>query len=199
MATSSWVSPNSATSLTGIGTIAWTSPTNVHADDGTRASATTIPAAGASRWLRAYFDFATGDVVPAGATIDGIELEVDTYSNDTWPVRFNAARLVIGGSIGGTDVPSMPSTNWGASGTLGEAVITLGGATNLWSSTPTAADVRGSTFGVAISVKNDEASKNRNGVVDYMRMRIYYTVGSSFQAAWYTAPNPDKLLCPGLF
>lgn len=198
MATTSWVLANTGTNVTGIGTIDWSSPTNIHADDGTRSSATTIPPGGASRWLRAYFNFATGDIVPSGATINGIEVEVDTYSVNTYLVRFNAARLVIGGVIGGTDVPSMPSTNWGAA-SLGDAVITLGGASNLWSATPTASDVRGSTFGVAISAKNDEGSKNRNAVVDYIRMRIHYTVSSSFQAAWYTAPNPDKLLCPGLF
>ena len=179
MTTSSWVfaKSGSGASVTGIGTVAWTGATDVNADDSTRASANTIPAGGASNWLRAYFDFATGDVVPAGATIVGIEAEVDCFGYGGYPVRFNAARLVIGGTIQGSNVDNMPATNWGTPST-GDAPLTLGGATNLWGATPSAADVRGSTFGIAISAKNDEASKNRNAGVDYIRMRIYYTVAS---------------------
>lgn len=176
MTTSSWVFVKATTgaNVTGIGTVAWSNPTDISADDSTRALAASIPAAGASNWLRGYFDFATGDVVPSGVTIDGIEVEVDTYGYDGYPVRFNAARLVIGGTIQGSDVAGMPSTNWGTPST-GDAPILLGGATALWGATPSAADVRGSTFGVAISAKNDEASKARNAYVDYIKMRIYYT------------------------
>lgn len=198
MAVTSWVSASSAANVTGTGTISWSNPTYVHTDDADRASATTIPSGGASNWLRAYFSFSSSDV-PSGATIDGIEVEMIVYGSNTLLVRLKDARLVIGGVIGSTDLPSMPTTNWGTTGTIQEETLTLGGATNKWSESPTQANVTGASFGIAISAENYEASKNRNATVDYMRMRIYYTVGVSFKAAWYTAPNPDQLLCPGLF
>lgn len=181
MAVTPWVfvKSGSGTSVAGIGSVSWAGATDISADDGTRANANTVPPGGATNWLRGYIDVATGDLVPSGAMIDGIEARVQTYGIDTQLVRFNAARLVIGGVIGSTNVPSMPSTNWGAP-SLGDANILLGGATNLWAETPTAADVRGSTFGIAISAKNDEGSKNRNCVVDCIEMRIYFTLGDVF-------------------
>ena len=185
MALTAWVFVKATTgaSVTGIGTVSWVGATDISADDATRAAANTIPAGGASNWLRGYFDFATGNLVPVGANIDGIEAEVDTFGYDGYPVRFNAARLVIGGTIQGTNVSNMPATNWGTP-SIGDAPMTLGGSTNLWGATVSAADVRGATFGIAISAKNDEASKNRNAGVDYIRMRIYYTPAGAPPAAY---------------
>lgn len=177
MAVTSWVSASSAASVTGTGTVAWTSPTNVHTDDTSRAEATSIPASGESNWLRAYFAFTSSDV-PSGATIDGIEVEMIVYGSNTLLVRLKKARLVIGGTIGSTNMPSMPTTNWGTTGTIQEESLTLGGSSNLWSETPTQGNVTGASFGIAISAENYEASKNRNASVDYMRMRVYYTAAT---------------------
>lgn len=176
MAVTSWKFAASGSSVTGIGSVSWTgNTTDVTADDGVRIAASPIAAGGITNWLRSYFAFTTSDV-PVGSTIDGIEVEVDTYGINTYSVRFYAARLVIGGTIGGTNVSGMPSTNWGGVGS--DAPLTLGGATNLWASSPTASDCVGATFGVAIAAENYEASKSRDASVDYVKMRIYYTLGA---------------------
>lgn len=182
MAVTSWqfVKSTTGASVSGIGTVAWSGPTNIEADDATRAIATSLGAGAKSYWLRGYFNFTTSDV-PSGATIDGVEVEVDTYNATSYLCRFYAARIVIGGTINGTDVSGMPSTTWGNS-PIGEGKLTLGGASNLWNATPTDSDVRGSTFGVAISVENYEASKTRAPGVDYIRMRIYYTTSAVIDA-----------------
>lgn len=178
MAVTSWKFASSGDSVTGIGSVAWTPDVTgpIAADDAYRTEAASLPAAGITNWLRAYFSFTTSDV-PVGSTVDGIEVEVDTYGVSTYSVRFYAARLVIGGSISGTNVSGMPSTTWGTGGG-GDAPMTLGGSTNLWASTPTASDVVGATFGVAIAAENYEASKSRSPSVDYIKMRIYYTLGA---------------------
>lgn len=177
MAVTSWVSASSAASVTGVGTVAWTNPTNCHADDTNYAAANSMAAGAISNWLRAYFSFSSSDV-PSGATIDGIEVEMIVYGSNTLLVRLKHARLVIGGTIGSTNLPSMPTTNWGTTGTIQEETLTLGGSTNLWSETPTQGNVTGANFGIAISAENYEASKNRNATVDYMRMRIHYTAAT---------------------
>lgn len=177
MAVTSWVSASSGATVTGTGTVAWGGPTNIYTDDSNYAIASSLSAGSETNWLRAYFAFTSGDV-PSGATIDGIEVEMIVYGSNITLVRLKKARLVIGGSIGGTNMPSMPTTNWGTTGSVIEETLTLGGSTNLWSATPTQSDVTGASFGIAISAENYEASKARNATVDYMRMRIYYTTGT---------------------
>ncbi|GEM_PF-5215912 len=69
--------PLSGTSsnLTGVGTIAWVNPPNADATDDTYATATF----GTSNYLYANIGFA----IPAGATIDGISIEVEkSYANN---------------------------------------------------------------------------------------------------------------------
>lgn len=172
MAVTAWRFASSGANVQTIGSVSWSAPEEIVSDNANRAYADSMAAGAISNWLRAYFGFTTSDV-PAGSTINGIEAEVDTYGVSTYSVRFYAARLVIGGTIGGTNVSGMPSTNWG--GTASDAPLTLGGATNLWASSPTASDVVGATFGIAIAAENYEASKSRNATVDYVKMRIYYT------------------------
>lgn len=175
MAVTSWRFASSGANVGTIGSMSWASPEDIVSDDANLASADSMPAGTITNWLRAYFGFTTSDV-PVGSTIDGIESEVDTFGVSAFSVRFYAARLVIGGTIGGTNVSGMPSTNWGGAGE--PAPLTLGGASNLWASAPTASDCVGATFGVAIAAENYEAEKSRHAAVDYIKMRIYYTLGA---------------------
>ena len=88
------------TSQAGIGSVAWTSPGNAISSDNNYASASVDGTT--TNYLRCLnYGFA----VPAGATINGIEVNVERKSDRTQNngSADDAARLVKGGTIQATD------------------------------------------------------------------------------------------------
>lgn len=165
-------SPGSAANDASIGTIAWSGPTNILASDDTYATAA-ISAA----HLRSNFLVATnfGFSIPGGSAIVGILVEWEV-SHDIFPtigtITDNAARLVKGGVIGGTD--RLNATAWDVT----DAYLPHGGAADLWGDTWTPADINASTFGAALSAKIDMDSSTAQ--VDHCRITVTYTAGASF-------------------
>jgi hypothetical protein len=87
--------------------------------------------------------------IPSGATILGIEVSVPKFDAGTGTVNDHSVKLVIGGSVVGSD--QADGTSWSNSGYV---VDTYGGPTILWGLTPTPAQLNAngpSGFGVAIS------------------------------------------------
>lgn len=174
---SSTRSPSSGSNATGIGTVAWTSPGAVTADDQNYAAASSLTAGATTNWLKIIFDFSS---LPSGSTINGIEISLNHYES-TAPLKlvYTAMRLVIGNTIQTPNVDNMPTAEW--STVTGENTVTAGGSANKWGVNPSYADVSGANFGIALAVKSNEASKSRTAQIDYASCTVYYSSSNSYQ------------------
>jgi hypothetical protein len=148
-----------------IGTITWTTPENITADDTNYATAT-LGQDNISYYLQGT-DY--GFSISSDATIKGIEVEIGRYASDS-DIRDYIVRLVKGGSVTG-DNKAATGTTWPTD----VAVATYGGAADLWGTTWTYSDINVSNFGVALSATNDDAT-TPNTYVDYMQITVTYTV-----------------------
>ena len=147
----------------------WTTPANVGADDGAygQITAASFDANDLSYLLRAT-NPSMG--VPSGATIDGILVEIE---------RHYAAGTVADEDVcltkdGSTRVGADKST--GAAFPATDAITSFGGATDLWGTTWTVAEINATTFGVLYKMKATGA--NADGFVDFIRITVYYTAGA---------------------
>lgn len=115
-----------------------------------------------------------GFSIPTGATIDGIEVEVERHSLADSGGDFGvdlSVRLVKGGTFTGDDKADT-TTHWPTT----DAYKTYGGATDLWGETWTAADINSTGFGFGFSGVNNSPTFNRL-FGDHARITVYYTEG----------------------
>lgn len=148
--------------------VAWTNTTNIYADDTTYASVSGVTA---TQWLKAT-NFSAS--IPAGSTILGISVEVKAYSTGTKPFKVSSIKLIIGGSISGSNLNS-GSVNLTAT----PRYDTYGSSSTLWGLTPSDTDVNDSTFGVGVGYTR-ASGKGANVVyVDYITVQITYNPPSS--------------------
>jgi len=168
--------PNSCgtgANVTGVGTIAWSNPTNIYTNNSV--SATVGGVVATSNYLRASnFGFS----IPSGATIDGIVVEIrDTISDPN--VTDNILRLVKGGVISGDNKSAGLIWPGGA-----YSYRSFGGSSDLWGVTLNSTDVNSTDFGFVLSVTITFGGKgNGIGAVDHIRMTVHYTTGSGPTAA----------------
>jgi len=166
MASEGPLSPTAAIS-TGGGK-AWSSPTAVYSSDDSRAL-TFLGGSESSQQLQATdFNFS----IPAGATIDGIEVSIER-SQDTLPqdIEDSLVQLIKGGTPSGNNkadtVTAWPTT---------DATATYGSSSDLWGLSLTPTDINASNFGIAISAYNDrDPGLGVNGRIDHTTITVYYT------------------------
>lgn len=117
---------------------------------------------------------AFGFTIPTGATIDGIEVEVDRWATGSLQkhsVRDQFVRLYKGGVLAPTNRGSLLVT-WPTIST----VKTYGSSSDLWGNTWTAEDINDPTFGVGFSVRLDDQNGYLiEGFIDYLKVTVYYT------------------------
>lgn len=168
MADTGWQFPGTTSGSRGTGTFAWVSHADITADDGNSASCSVITGPNSSQGLAgASFGF-SGDI-PAGATIDGIEVQVGDWAmspadNITW----TDVQLILADDSDGTEDKSSDFSAWNTTVQTEAA----GGASDLWSETVDRADVIDVDWGFFIRV---DGATNDVAVVDYFRMKIYYS------------------------
>lgn len=156
-------SPSTGTDVSGIGTVTWSSPGNIVSSNDSKAQAT-LGVNTSSHYLTATgFGFS----IPAGAPILGVTAEIELSASNGVLVYDNSVKIVIGGSVMGTDKARASSTKWPTTDTY----ITYGGGADLWGATITAADVNASDFGVAISAFGLSSVTAR---VDHIRITVTY-------------------------
>ncbi len=159
-------SPSAATDDTGVGTVAWTNPSNVFASDNSYVSAAGLGPGSITHYLKATgFGFS----IPTSATILGIKVEVERKAVLTSGLSDHAVRIVKGGTIGSTD--RSLSGNW----PLSDAYTSYGSGTDLWGTTWTASDINASNFGFALSV-HDIGIGGTMPNIDHIRITIYYSM-----------------------
>lgn len=165
------------TGLSPSGTANWSNPNNAKADD--EAYATVVVAKdseslGPEQSNYLYFhNFAFG--IGAGATINGVEFELQAKSTDATKDIIVTMRLV-------KTTSTLVGTDQSASNAIptSDTIFTFGNPTSLWGTTLTQAEVSASGFGVVMAVRttNTTAGASSTISVDYGKMTVYYTGGS---------------------
>ena len=172
-AASSTASPGTIVSDGSVGTAAWTNPGNASASDDSRANASSEYGVGVATEYLKTTNF--GFSIPTGATIDGIEAQVER-SCDVWftleCMKDTNIRIVKGGAIGSTNKADT-GTIWPTS----DATNTYGNSTDLWGETWTASDINNSDFGFVLATTESlEPLDNATPRIDHMQITVYYTV-----------------------
>lgn len=112
-----------------------------------------------------------GFAVPAGATIDGIEVNIER-TRAIGRVYDNEVKIVKAGSIGTTDKSG--GALWGGED-FSRTTATFGGADDLWGETWTADDINSGGFGVAFATKMTIVGGGGYAKVDHIQITVYYT------------------------
>lgn len=136
------------------------SATNAFADGGGFAS--NINGAGDRHVFSNY-----GFTIPTGATINGIEVRTDWYLDSESGVNSLSVEL---SHDNGT---SWTSAKTDSTETTVEHIVSLGGASDTWGRTWSAADFSDSNFKVRVTSTSDSAS--RDFFLDWIPVRVYYT------------------------
>ena len=112
--------------------------------------------------------------IPAGATINGIEVDIRRRCRDPGSdIIDHEVRLVQGGKIQPTNrAASVPwSTNW--------IYASYGGQSDLWGRLWTPAQVNDPTFGLALAVAWNGTAGNDDAFVDHVRVMVHYATSCS--------------------
>ncbi|WP_342640950.1 hypothetical protein [Rhodoligotrophos ferricapiens] len=166
--------------------VAWSTPEAVLvANDASYAQASLSLFSQTSAALQVTgFDFSA---IPDGVEITGIEARIRRYLGSSGAVADGNIRLVVGGTATGQNKAA--AGGWPASA----ADATYGGAADLWTLTPTVAQVKAANFGIAIVASRDSGSPAARVTTVWMRVH-YATAGfnrlSTRHAGTWNTPQP---------
>lgn len=160
--------PGQGSNVSGVGTMIWQNPGNITAPGTPYATVTLNKTDRYSNYLQAT-DY--GFAIPADANINGITVHINRQSDHNNPsILDNVVSLVKGGNIIGENKKS--ATAWPSS--MGTAIY--GGATDLWGTSWTPADINSKNFGVILAAyRQNNGNNDRIAIVDYMQVSVYYT------------------------
>lgn len=168
--------PNLPTAATGntntvfAGTKVWTNPTNILAVDSSRAIViqTLAGTVTTDDLIATGFGFS----IPAGATINGIQVDMDQLSSNDGTLDVGAKLLKAGAAVGTSQTAT--GSNWSSLG----GTATYGGSTNLWGTTWTAPDINSSNFGFVIAASIAAAGGTGGSEAaesDWVKITVFYT------------------------
>lgn len=164
--------PGTGTNDTSVGTVAWSNPGFITANDTNLASAT-IGSAGISNYI-----FATNlaFAIPTGATINGVSVNISRMEGNTNAragIEDSSVKLIVGGLVTGTE-HAATTVAWPTT----EAVATYGSTTDTWGATLTDTTVNATNFGVALSATDFKVSGGggtETADVNYITITVTYT------------------------
>lgn len=174
MASSGPNNPTSAVERLAAGA-SWTGITNVYSSDDSRATAA-LSGSGGGAQTNLIDITGFGFSIPAGATIDGVVVEIEkSVSSTSGSPNDRSIFLLANGRIG-TDFPLVgddkaSATVWPTT----DAYATYGGPTDAWAASLTATQVNNSNFGVCVSGKKTPGETSTTLRIDHVRITIYYT------------------------
>lgn len=147
---------------------AWSNPGNATASDDARATCTGGTGENTEFLHATNFGFS----VPAGATIDGLILEVERSRGANNGNQDNQIHL----AKNGVSWLAPPGTNksTGATFPASDAYTTYGSSSDLWGQTWTAADINHSGFGAGITAI-DNLGNGLSVRIDHVRITVHYT------------------------
>lgn len=151
-----------------VGTVAWTSPSNILTSNDTRASAALTAGQTTQRLLATGFNFN----IPSDATIVGITAEVERSASLGSHIIDQSIILLKNLSFVGNNSGS--GSFWPTT----DAYATYGGSSDLWGTTWTPQEVNASGFGLLVRAACGTAA---TAMVDHVRMTITYSLtGAAF-------------------
>lgn len=169
MATSTQ-SAGSAANGSGGGSTNWTNPGNVTTSDDNYATFLAQFDGDFSKDLDCTnFGFS----IPAGATIDGIQANIERNGFDITDLSI---KLLNGDGAGGE---SAQDKSTGASWSSSDTVDSFGGSTDTWGETWSVSDVNSSNFGIRIQCQDNTAGippALGSAQIDHVEITVYYTV-----------------------
>ena len=163
-------SPGTVADDNATGTVAWVNPMNATTSDNVYATAT-FTITSESYYLKATnFGFS----IPAGATINGILVEVERtnqYSSEDQVYDKYVKIVKSDGPIGTTNKANL--INWPADDTY----VSYGSSTDVWDETWIAEDINDVDFGVVLSAYITHLAQNAGALakVDHIKITITYT------------------------
>lgn len=107
--------------------------------------------------------------IPAGAVIDGIEVQISHRSGNTVNFIQNSIKLIVGGSVSGDEKSTADNV------LTTTETKTFGGAADKWGLTPTRDQVVASNFGVAISYILPAPPSFKTMYINKVQVKVYYT------------------------
>lgn len=158
--------PSTTADDSSVGTISWTNPENITSSDDSRSTVTFSAVNEITHYLNAT---SFGFTIPSDATISGIKIEWEKFVDGGQIVIDDAIRVIKGGVIGLTDLKN--ASSWPQT----EAYVTYGNSSYLWGETWTVGDINSAGFGAALSAKCTATCSGRKGLVDNVRITVYYT------------------------
>lgn len=108
-----------------------------------------------------------GFSIPSGATINGVIVGVECWSEQLLATDYNV-NLVKGGTPSGDNKAYNPDITT-------ESTITYGGISDLWGLTLTPTDINSSTFGAAWAGINSSPKFSSRIYIDTITITVYYT------------------------
>jgi MSHA biogenesis protein MshQ len=172
-------SPAACTSVTGIGTQPWTNPGSAVSSNGSYATAS-VNDGQTTNYLQCV---GYGFTIPANATINGITVSIERRSSNT-DTQDAAMRIVKAGVIGTADRSTATAY------TTTDTYEAHGGATDLWGTTWTPADINDANFGAAFaSRKPGTAGGARTVSVDHVQITVDYSIPFSCTPPSNTPPG----------
>jgi MSHA biogenesis protein MshQ len=160
--------PTSCSNLTGVGTVAWSTPANATANDAVYATATLLFGATSNYLNCTGYNFSA---VPGGATITGITVTVDrnaTFLSGARDAFVYLIKDVAGAGVIQTAFNGATATNY----TTTDVAEAHGGVNNLWGTTWTDTDVKAANFGVAFATA---VTLGGTVNVDHLQVQVHYT------------------------
>ncbi|MGE0371944.1 MAG: hypothetical protein AB7Q01_08660 [Gammaproteobacteria bacterium] len=151
------------------GNVAWSNPGNAELSDNVYATASDSGffSTDTSEYLVATG--ISGLSIPSGATIDGIEVEVERSRSGGSSVTDERVRIVKAGTVGSTD--KAVGTAWPTS----DGSRTYGGAADLWGESWAVADLEAADTGVALAVNLSAGFGTVTARIDRIRVTVHYT------------------------
>lgn len=148
----------------------WTNITNVGSSDNTYATFGNITGS-----VGRYTDYLVatnfGFNLPAGATITGIQAEVERADPNGRTADYSV-RIVKNGTIGTTEQA------FNASYSISDNIQTYGNGGDTWGESWTVTDINSANFGIAIAAKRSVAGGSTAGRVDNIRIYVFYFLGT---------------------
>ena len=148
----------------------WTTSTNVYTSNNTYATNSVAKSSNGAYLTVTNWGF----TIPAGATILGIQLNIEDKASATSSLKDETVQLLKAGTATGAN-KAVTGTLWGTTDTT----VGYGAANDLWSAAWTPADINASTFGVRLRVANANSSSSRTASVDYVNMTVTYQTVSA--------------------
>jgi len=172
MTETNWTFPGTAANVDQTPGDPWSNYNNAKADDGNYTSSS-IQKEGPTDILRlTNFGFS----LASGTTINGIEVRIERYGDNSDITDYSVYLRKSTGTVG-DDYAS--GSSWPGTATA----VDYGGASDLWNASWSASEVNDSSFGVEIRAYNNSTTDLRFAYIDYVQIKIHYTIQLSVDDA----------------